>query len=349
MIDQALKKYDGHNMYSHLNSFYKQLLDGVILGETANTGNLSAKTISNIILAGMGGSAIGGEIIRSLVKREFKIFFEIHRNYGLPAFADDSSLVICSSYSGNTEETLSAFAAAIDRKCRILCITTGGELLERARQHGLPAIVIPSGLMPREALGYSVAPLLVVFGKIGLCRDYKTDLKDCAGFLQDRIDKYAFKARENKAYDLADKLKSRIAVIYSGPDYLDAVALRIKGQISENGKQLAFCNIFPEFNHNELVGWELAPRISDKFVVMILRDSGDHDRIARRMDIVEEILKQKNVEVVELWAEGDSMLTRMFSLIQLGDYMSYYLALVNELDPTPIALIDDMKNKLVDK
>jgi glucose/mannose-6-phosphate isomerase len=346
MIKDDLLKYDTQNMYDHIQDFYKQLIDGISLGETVAFDDLHYAGFKNIILAGMGGSAIGGEILRSFLKPQLKIPFEIQRNYGLPGTADKHTLVICSSYSGGTEETLSAFERALELQCKIICITTGGELLKRAKRNNIPVVNTPAGLMPREALGYSFAPLLTLFSRLGLCENFSDSLRACAEILKKRNNEYSFNNDNNPACELAAKLTGKIIVIYSGPDYLDAIGMRWKGQICENAKQLAFCNVFPEFNHNELVGWESAAKISSNYAVLILRDKDDHKQVAARMDIVTKILKQKGIEAIELWSQGDDILSRVFSLIQLGDYASYYLALLNKVDPTPIELIQYMKQEL---
>jgi len=346
MIDIALKKFDQHNMYGNIVNFYSQIAEGIKIGQGADLGVLPEKSFSNIVLAGMGGSAIGGDLLRSFLKTELKMPFIIHRNYNLPDFAGENSLVICSSYSGGTEETLSAFRTALDKGCTILCISTGGKLTDLARENEIPVIKIPSGMMPRAALGYSFTPLLLAFGRLNLCKDYSDDLGMCSKMLNDWSKDYLFESSSNAAYELAARLTGKIVVIYSGPDYFDTVALRFKGQIGENSKQLAFCNVFPEFNHNELVGWELAPAITDKYMVLILRDIDDHYQVARRMDIVGRILKNKGVEVQELFSKGKNLLSRIFSQIQMADFASYYLALINQRDPTPIDLIELLKKEL---
>jgi glucose/mannose-6-phosphate isomerase len=237
----------------------------------------------------------------------------------------------------------------MDKGCKVLCISTGGKLSEMASNNDDVALIrIPSGMMPRAALGYSFTPLLIGLGKIGFCRDYADDMKICADELSRWAQDYSFESTDNKAFELAEKLIGKIVVVYSGPDYFDAVALRFKGQVSENAKQHLFCNEFPEFNHNELVGWELSPSITDKFIVLILRDKSDQQQIARRMDIVSKAIRGKNIEVMELFSRGESLLSRIFSQIQLADFTSYYLALLNGVDPTPIKLIEYLKNELAE-
>ena len=348
MVDASLKKIDKNNMYERINSFFQQILDGITIGKEARLGNLPDMEFDNIVLAGMGGSAIAGDLLKSILRDELKIPFTVHRNYGLPEYVGKDSLVICSSYSGNTEETLSAFQTALERGCSILCISTGGMLSEYAEKNNIPLIKIPSGMMPREALGLSLTPLLITFGRLGFVRDYSTELSDTAGYLRNLIDEYKFEAPKNIAFELAVKLTGKIVVIYAGPDWLDSAALRFKGQICENAKQLAFCNVFPEFNHNELVGWELSGSFSDKYVVLIIHDKGDHPQIVKRMKAVSEILSKNNIEVIELFSRGDSLLTRILSIVQLADYTSYYLALKNRVDPTPIRLIDYLKEKITE-
>ncbi len=346
MVDISLKEFDKHNMYGNIVNFHRQITEGIKIGQKADLGRLPEKSFRNIILAGMGGSAIGGDLLRSFLKTELPVPFIIHRNYDIPDFAGQDSLVICSSYSGGTEETLSAFKTASEKGSSILCISAGGKLTDMARENNVPVIKIPSGMMPRAALGYSFTPLLIAFERLGLCKDYSDDLDKCSHMLKEWSKDYSFESPNNTAYELAIKLAGKIVLIYSGPDYFDTVALRFKGQIGENSKQLAFCGVFPEFNHNELVGWELAPSITDKYIVLILRDDADHPQIARRMDIVGRILKNKGVEVVELFSRGESLLSRIFSQIQIADFASYYLALINHQDPTPIDLIELLKKEL---
>ena len=349
MIDISMKNIDRNNMYENIINFHQQLVDGIIIGKEAFLGELALAEFESVILAGMGGSAIAGDLLRSVLLDELKTPFSVHRNYGLPNHAGKGSLVICSSYSGNTEETLSAFQTALERGCHILCISTGGKLSDLAVQNNIPWLKIPAGMMPREALGLSYAPLLVISGRLGLCGDYSSKISKCADLLKERQRQYQFDSKKNISMDLAEKLAGKIVVIYSGPDRFDSVALRFKGQICENAKQLAFCNVFPEFNHNELVGWELSASFTDKFIILILRDKDDHPQITRRIEAVNEIFSEKKIEVIELFSKGDSVLARIFSLIQIADFTSYYMALKNKVDPTPVNLIDYLKKSIASK
>ena len=270
----------------------------------------------------------------------------VHRNYGLPAFVSPDSMVICSSYSGNTEETLSAFEMAKIKGCRTISITTNGQLAKITSENRSPLATLPKGFPPRAALGYSFSAMLILLGRLRICRDYSVELSEEAEFLSEESIKYRFESVANPALELAQKISGKIPIIYSGPDLLETVGLRIKGQICENAKQLAFSNIFPEFNHNELVGWESAKAFGDRLIVIILKDQDDHPQVKKRMAIFGEIMESKGVGVEEILGIGKSSLQRMLALIQLGDFLSYYLALLNEVDPTPIEVIDLLKEKL---
>jgi glucose/mannose-6-phosphate isomerase len=348
MVDLNLKQVDRQNMYQKIVDFPKQVLAGIEIGQQADISNLTGHGFANIILAGMGGSAIGGDLIRTYLRGELAIPFEIYRGYGLPSYVEAYSLVVCSSYSGGTEETLSAFKVALDRNCHILAITTGGELAILAHQNGASCVSAPGGLPPRAALGYSFAPLLTIFGRLGLCRNYSEQLKTAAAFLEQRGRDFQFESPDNMAIGIAQKLVGKTAVVYAGPDLLDTAAVRFKGQICENAKHLAFSNIFPEFNHNELVGWQLPKETIEKCAVIILRDSDDHPQITKRMDIISELLEKKGVEIITVKSTGEGRLTRLLSVIQVADYVSYYLALLNAIDPTPIEVIDFLKRKLTE-
>jgi glucose/mannose-6-phosphate isomerase len=348
MLDNNLKAFDTAGMYQNILALPEQIRRGVAIGQNVDLKALRSANFQNIVLAGMGGSAIGGDLTRTLLRGQLAIPFEIHRNYGLPSYAAPGTLLICSSYSGSTEETLAAFAEARNRKCHIFCITTGGELGKLAAELNVPAAIIPPGLPPRAALGFSFTPTLVVLGRLGLCRDYSEELLDAANLLQEQNRAYQYESGDNFPLAFAQSLIGKIPMIYAGADLLDTVALRFKGQICENAKQLAFCNVFPEFNHNELVGWQLPPNLGEHFKVVIFRDRDDHPQTIRRMEIVGEILRGKNVEVAVLEGIGKTALARMLSLIHLGDFISLYLALLNKVDPTPIEVINYLKRKLTE-
>ncbi|MDH4222062.1 MAG: bifunctional phosphoglucose/phosphomannose isomerase [candidate division Zixibacteria bacterium] len=344
---QEINEIDQQGMYGRIYNFPQQLIEGINLGQKVYLGN-SKFYPTNIALAGMGGSAIGGDLIRSYLTFELKVPFLVCRNYLLPEFIDNRSLVFVSSYSGNTEETLSAYKQARSKKARIIAVTSGGKLLEKCRKDGFPFVAIPEGFSPRAALGYSFTPILVILSRLKIIADRKEEIVKTSSYLERKRDEYILgkKLEQNPAKSLALKLHNKIPIIYSSVDYFDAVGYRWKGQFCENSKVLAFNNYFPEFNHNELVGWKVLEHIREKLIVVLLKDKEDHPRIKRRMKIVKNIIEKEKVEVLEIKSQGQNLLSRMFYLIQLGDFVSFYLAILNRIDPTPVKVIDYLKTRL---
>lgn len=344
----GLDAVDPAEMYKKIYNFPEQLEEAAGIGKKIKPDPNYFKNIKNIVVAGMGGSAIGGDLVRSFLADRISIPFAIGRHYRLPGYVDKNTLVIVSSYSGNTEETLSAFDDAFKRGAMIACITTGGKLGDLADKHGLLKATLPTGYAPRAALGFSFTPLLFLISRLGLVDDVENDIIELIGGLKALRDTFSIdkKTENNPAKALAAKLYNKVPIIYSGPELTDAVGTRWKGQICENAKCLAFNNQFPEFNHNELVGWNVIDAYRDKLVVIYLRDSDDHDRIKKRMSIVHEIIDKLDVEIIDIWSQGDFALGRMFSLIQIGDFASFYLAVLNKIDPTPVKVIDFLKAEL---
>ena len=304
--------------------------------------------ISQVVILGMGGSAIGGDLVRILIEGEAKVPFFVNRDYELPAFVGPETLVIASSYSGNTEETLTAYQEAKRRGAQLLAIATGGTLASWAEADGVGLITIPGGISPRAAIGYSFVPLLIIACRLGLCADKSQELAATIELLKKLRTRYGrgVPQEENLAKQLARKVYGRIPLFYGVAGYRSVVASRIKGQINENAKHAAFYNVFPELNHNELVGWE-NPGLTKQIELFVLRDEKEEtDRMRTRIEVTEEIIRPQVAEIIDLWAEGDSIMERMFSLIHLGDYLSYYLAMLNQVDPMPVKVIDRLKGEL---
>lgn len=341
------KRLDKSDMFGNIAAMPDHLLEGTRIGRNADLGNLETETFHSLVIAGMGGSAIGGEVVRSYLSDEIAIPFLIQRHYRLPAFVNRKSLVVCSSYSGNTEETLSAYRDAHSRGANLLVITSGGELGERALNDRVPLIFIPKGIpAPRAAFGYSLAPLLTMIFRLGLCSSPYDELEKAAAAMKNRLSEYVPGNDDNPALVMARELHGKIPIIYAAQDRLDAVATRFKGQICENAECLAFANFFPEFNHNELVGWGELYEMENKIVALIINDANDHPRIKARTEIVSEYLKSKGRQVLTIPAGKEPGLTGIMLLIQFADFVSYYLALLNGLDPTPVAAIDYLKKKM---
>lgn len=346
---EQIRAMDPSNMYNAIFDLPEQMTDAIRLCSIWKLNPDDFSDPRNFVVAGMGGSAIAGDLARSLLTPSLLVPFSVHRHYILPEYVDDESLVVSSSYSGNTEETIAATEDALRRKAMIAAISTGGLLKDICELNEVPMCQVPEGLQPRAALGYSFACLMLFCEKIGLIKDYEEELKQTIAGLQKYRDVYIEDnpVQSNTAKSLALRLHGKATVIYSGPTLTDGVGWRLKGQICENGKQLAWVNQFPEFNHNEIEGWN--PRIGDlkdQVAVVILRDAEDMAQIRTRMNVVRDQIKEQGVDVVELHSKGKSRTERMFSLIQLGDFASYYLAVLNGVDPTPVTSIEALKQQM---
>jgi len=344
-ILETINKYDKHNMLKLLTTFPKQFQEACNIGNSFDH-KIDAQKIKNIVFVGMGGSAIGGDVIISCLSDELTIPAEVNRNYFLPVYVDQSTLVIVSSFSGDTEESLSCYQNARSKNAQIVCITSGGELLNKAEHDGVPAIFIPGGVPPRTALGYLSIPILVLLVKSGLASFKPEEFEETQNLLTVLAKKYAPDNKNNPAIKLAQQLYEKIPIIYSSADLLSVAAMRWKGQFSENAKMLAFVNVFPELNHNEIVGWEQLPELLKQFQIIYLRDNKDFSRNQKRMDITKNILDSVTNPIIEFKTEGVSRLARLFSLIYLGDMVSFYLAMLNNVDPTPIEKIQLLKDRL---
>lgn len=286
--------------------------------------------IKNIVVTGMGGSAIVGDLLK-ICLRDSKIPVYVNRDYKVPSFVDEQSLVFAVTYSGNTEETLSSYRDAYEKRAKIIGITTGGELGDECEK----IIKIPSGLQPRAALGYLFFPMLGILHNTDMVRVKNEEINEMLDILRD-TDKFG-----EEGENLAKKLKEKIPIIYTS-ETLKAVALRWKTQINENAKSPAFYNIFSEMNHNEIAAYQGMDR---KFTAILIRDRYDDEKIKKRMDICRDIMEER-VDVEEVHTQGKSLLARMFSTIYLGDFVSYYMAIWNRVDPSPVEIIEGLKRKL---
>jgi glucose/mannose-6-phosphate isomerase len=307
-----------------------------------------AATIDNVVISGLGGSAIGGDFVRSYLGSSLRVPLTVNRSYDMPGFAGPRTLAIFCSYSGNTEETLSAFEGTAGRGVQGVCITSGGELEKRARARRFPCIRIPAGQPPRTAIGYSAIPILLVLGAVGLIEDRKDEIAASIPFIRRKLVECSADRPldSNPAKQLAVALAGRIVVAYGSQDRLDTVARRWAGQISENGKQLAYFNAFPEMNHNEIVGWKFPEGKLTDMVTVFLRDKDDHPRVQKRLALVQRDLAQRAGGSLEIWSKGSGWLERLWGLVLLGDYVSVYLAFLNGVDPTPVEPIEGLKREL---
>jgi glucose/mannose-6-phosphate isomerase len=303
--------------------------------------------VDKVVILGMGGSAIGGDLARSLVAEECRVPVIVHRDYGLPAFAGERTLVIGSSYSGNTEETLSGFELALKTGAKKLVMTTGGKLRQLALAAGLPVFKIDYVSQPRAALGYSFLPILGIMQKLGLVKDKEKDVAETIVLLEDlcaRLDEKSPQA-VNPAKRLAQRLHGRLPVIF-GAGIAAEVARRWKTQVNENAKSWAFYEVFPELNHNATVGFPLPPEVVRVVRVVMLRSPLFNERVKLRYEVTTDLLRQAGVACESVEGEGRSALSQMMSLVMTGDFTSYYLAILNQTDPCPVKVIDYLKSRL---
>ncbi len=312
--------------------------------------NKKYNNIHNIIVVGMGGSAIGGDINKMLLKNDLSIPLIVSRNYFIPKWANKHSLVVVSSYSGGTEETLSAFKDALSKECQIYGITTGGILSKKLSSNDLDFILIPSGLQPRAALAYSFVPMLYLFLHLGLIKiDLNNNLMNSIKLLKSVRDDYSLNDQKNPTWVLSNKIFDTIPIIYGETDNTSIVALRWSNQLSENSKMLAFCNEIPEFNHNEIVGWENNPKLIEKLSIIWLTDESDHERISIRQKISNRILETIVKNQFEISLHGATRFERLLHLIHFGDWVSLWCAYLHGTDPSPVEKILRLKEELIDQ
>ncbi len=341
-----LRERDPDGMLETLAGLPEQCEEALRLGREAPLPSLK-KEPRQVVMAGLGGSAIGGDLVREVVAREARTPVLVCRDYALPAYINEETLVFLTSYSGNTEETLSAYEAAGKRGAARLAITTGGKLAERAQRDGVPLVRVPAGFPPRSALGYLFLPALFILGRLGLVAlpEDNGELVGVLRKLREELRPASPRAR-NRAKDLTLRLYGRVPVVYGATHTTEVAATRWKGQFNENSKCLAYWNAFPEMNHNEIVGFEAPPELLRALFLICLRDASDHPRVQARMEITKRLLKDRVAGISEFWGEGSSLLVRLLSLIYLGDYTSVYLALLYGINPKPVAVIDYLKQEL---
>lgn len=347
-LDQAAirTQFDPGRILETTENFLEQCRDAERLAREFRLPRLLA--IDNVVICGMGGSAIGGDLMRAYAASQSPAPIEIVRNYTLPAYVNSNTLVIAGSYSGHTEETLSCYQQAKTQGAQIVAITTGGRLAELCRQDQTPCLLIPGGYAPRAALGYSFIPLLLFFEQWGLVSPQTDAIQDMHLTLKNCIEQYKFDSPfdANPAKQLAAALQNVIPVIYAGQDAFEPIPARWRAQFNENTKSFAHNFVVPEMNHNEILGWSHPTQALEKLQPIFLIDRGYHKQTAKRFQIMKAIFESASKHVIEISSQGESLLARMMSLISLGDFTSIYLAYLYRQDPTPIPAIDRLKEEL---
>lgn len=325
----------------YIENFTRQLADALKMGQTMDLHRPGSDT-RNIVITGMGGSGIGANLVESLTFGRITIPITVCKSYNLPQFVSPHTLFIACSYSGETEETLAALHKALLKRASVIVIASGGKLLDMAKEYNLFYIQIPgSSNSPRAMIGYNMIALLYVL--------YHTNLVGAA-FIKETENAIEHLDRGEKAIQaeaelVAKKLKGKLPVIYC--DFrLQAMAIRFQQQLNENAKQLAHVNTFPEMNHNELVGWQFPENLLPMLQVIYLYSDHDHERVEKRMEICREIFEKKSNPIIDIIGEGASLLEQYFYLIHLTDWISYYLAKENGVEPDPTEPVVFLKSEL---
>lgn len=352
ILDGDLSGLDRDNMIDLLEDFVEKMKDSLHLGEefplTPDLLSISPDRFKNILVLGMGGSAIGGDLLSHYLADELSIPLLVIRGYEVPKFVGEDSLVFAVSYSGNTEETISALKKSLNAKAKVIALTSGGKFTELSKEKNFPFIKVPIGIQPRAAIPYLFFPMLKVLERMGLIKEINQEIKEALDILQGLCRAYSSESplKNNLAKKIALKLYRYLPLVYGSEGLLEAVAMRWKTQINENSKWPCFWNVFSELNHNEIVGYEIENNINRLVKIIYLEDKEGSLRINQRREITQKIIGNKVAEFITCHSSGKGKLARMFSLIYLGDLVSYYLAILNQVDPSPVACIENLKKEL---
>lgn len=324
-------------MKTLVKKFTNQLQEALSIGEKFQIPNPKPQ-IQNVLVTGLGGSGIGGTIVAELVSAQATVPINVNKDYFLPDYVDENTLVIVSSYSGNTEETLNALEIALQKKAKIVCVTSGGKVLEIAKKNNFPHIVIPSGMPPRACFGYSFTQLFFILHTCNIISDdFKKQLNDAVSLLNKEEENIQTEAKR-----IAEKLFKKIPIVYAAAGF-EGVAIRFRQQINENGKMLCWHHVIPEMNHNELVGWT---EKNENLAVVILRNATDYSRTQTRIAINKEIISKYTSTLLEIYSKGNSTIERVLYLIHLCDWVSVFLAELKQIDATEVNVINYLKDSL---
>lgn len=344
----AIKRLDKSDMYSKLTGFPNQVRDAYNNLSDIRLPSLKNDKYGSIVIAGMGGSAIGGDFVRALLLDESTIPLLVVRNYSLPRFVGKNSLVIAVSYSGNTEEVIAVYQEARRRGSTCVVVSSGGKLSSAARNDKVPLITVKEGYHPREAVGYLLLSIYHILGETRLFSIRLEDIEMLSSFLEQSGSKLVSEVSEseNSAKFMAGRCFGKLPIIFCDGGVYEVAAKRLKNQLAENSKVLSFVSVLPESNHNEIVGFEKLTIPGEKLIAIMIYDELSHPRIKAGMKAVSRILGDRGIEIMEIKPAGTSCLERIFSLIQRADFSSFYLAILNDQDPSPIKSIDDLKREL---
>ena len=339
---RMLERLDPHNARKVLAEFPAQCRRaGTLVSEPP----LHAARPRVVVVAGMGGSAASGDLLAAYAAETVDVPIIVHRGYGLPALAGPHAVVIASSYSGETAEVLSAFDVAVARHVPVVAVTAGGALAQRAAAAGTPRVMLPPGLMPRMALGYLFFPALRLLAACGVEVAAPGEVDEALSMLDVLAGELVPErpAADNEAKRLALAISDRLPAIYGGPA-TGTIAYRWKTDVEENAKTFALAGALPEMNHNEIEAWR-STGAKDMHVVL-LRDRGERPEIARRFRVIHDLIAPSAGGVSEVWGRGEGRLARLLTLTYLGQWTSYYLAVLRERDPWSVPLLDEVKRRM---
>ena len=324
----------------------RQLEAGYTRAVATLTGKLPAAPPDGVVVCGMGGSAIGADVVGACLA-DLPVPYQVVRGYELPAWVTARTLVIAVSYSGNTEETLSCLGRALPRGCRPVCIAAGGRLADLAARHDLPFVSVPGGRQPRASIGYLTTPIGACLEAAGLAPGFDEQVAEAIEVTTDLAAALApdVADADNEAKRVARRLLGRLPVIY-GAGVTVPAARRWKGQVNENAKAPAFFNELPELDHNELAGFAANPVVAGTIVPVLLDDPAGDERLRRRLAFTEAVLAPCVAGVVRVTARGVLPLARVLSSAYLGDFASLYLAVLYGVDPAPVTVLEDFKARL---
>ena len=341
-IKEYVSKYDPHNQFDVLKDTYQQI--EFAWQNKIDLSALKGKSFSTIIVSGLGGSAISGDLLQNFLGTELKLPYIVNRNYSLPDFANENTLLIVSSYSGNTEETVEVFNAGIKKGCKMLAITTGGIIGKLAMGKNVPIVKLKEGFQPRYALGVSFFSLLRVFQELDLISDHGALVNKIISLWKTKGEE--FSKDDNIAYKIATEIIGFIPVIYSATDMTSAVGYRLKSQLNENSKLQAFHSLIPESNHNEIIGWETFLEKQFNAKVINILDSNYHPQIKKRFNITTKLIKKSKAEAINIESNESDFKVRLMDMIYLCDWISYYVGILRGMDPSEIENIDFLKKHL---
>ena len=338
---ELLYSYDKDNLRNVLKLSWQQV---EYAWKNIDLSALNNKRIDNIIITGLGGSAICGDILKNFLCDELNIPLAINRAYDLPLYAGENTLLIASSYSGNTEETIAALKSALEKKCLIVAMTTGGEIERLAKENKKCIVKLQAGFQPRFALYNSFFTLLRIMQEINIIARQDSVVADIINLLKNLSNDWSDET--GAAFKFAASIKDCIPVIYSVTGINDSVGKRFKGELNENSKVHAWAAEYPEMNHNEIVGWESVKESGLKYKTITVIDDDISPRIKKRMEITNDLLAKEGIDILSIKGNSVSFKERLIEVIYFCDWVSYYLALLNKKDPGEIDFIHTLKKRM---